>query len=96
MRRKSKKQERLERVTELRAFALKLLGENGQWMMLPPDGLEVLCFEDAKLQIGLYARQQVPKAFRERFHPGPLAWGFCNLDTYGICGLTPFGIPSVS
>src|ERR1700722_6656289 len=86
LKRKTKKQERLEHLIELRASALKFLGEYGRWTTLPPDGLEVLCFEDLNFQIGFCIREQVSKAFRERFHLGPLAWGLYNLDVWNLRG----------
>jgi hypothetical protein len=86
LKRKTKKQERLERAIELRAFALKFLGEHGRWTTLPPDGLEVLCFEDPNFQIGFYVRRQVPKALRERFHLAPLQHGLYNLDVWNLQG----------
>src|ERR1700722_16444627 len=84
LKRKTKKQERLERAVELRAFVLKFLGEHGRWTTLPPNGLEVLRFKDANFQIGFYVREQVPKAFRERFHLAPLAWGLYNRDAWNL------------
>jgi len=86
LKRKTKKQERLDRAIELRAFVLKFLGEHGRWTTLPPDGLEVLRFEDARFSMILYLRRQVPREFRERFHLGPLAWGLYNLDVWNLQG----------
>jgi len=84
--RKTKKQERLECAIEIRAFALQLLGRHGRWTTLPPDGHEVLRFENARCLIIFQVRQQVPKGFRERFHLGPLAWGLYNLDVWNLQG----------
>jgi hypothetical protein len=84
--RKTKKQERLERAMELRAFALQLLGKYGRWTTLPPYGDEVLRFEDSRFLILFYVREQVPKDFRERFHLAPLAHGLYNLDLWNLQG----------
>jgi hypothetical protein len=82
---KTKKQERLERAIEVRAFALKLLGKHGRWTTLP-NGPEVLRFEDAHFLLILYVREQVPREFRERFHLGPLEHGLYNLDLWNLLG----------
>ena len=74
---KTKRLERVERAIELRAFALKLLGERGCWTTLF-HGPEVLRFENSRFLIMFYVKQPVPLELRERFRIGPLGWGWIS------------------
>jgi len=78
---KTKRLERIERATEIRAFALRLLGERGRWKTLF-DGPEVLRFEDSRLLIMFHVKQPVPLELRERFRVGPLGWGLYGLELW--------------
>ena len=78
---KSKRLERVERAIEIRAFALKLLGEQGRWQTLF-HGPEVLRFENSRFLIMFYVKQPVPLELRERFRIGPLGWGLYGLELW--------------
>ena len=78
---KTKRLERVERAMEIRAFALKLLGEQGRWKTLFY-GPEVLYFEDSRFLIMFHVKQAVPLELRERFQIGPLAWGLYGLEMW--------------
>ena len=67
---KTKRLERLERAMEIRAFALKLLGEQGRWTTLY-HGPEVLRFEDSRFSMIFYVKPPVPLELRERYRIGP-------------------------
>ncbi|HEY6342940.1 MAG TPA: hypothetical protein VIY49_15715 [Bryobacteraceae bacterium] len=66
---------------EIRAFALKLLGERGQWTTLF-HGPEVLRFENSRFLIMFYIKQPVPLELRERFRIGPQGWGLYCLELW--------------
>ena len=66
---------------EIRAFALKLLGEQGRWTMLY-HGTEVLRFEDSRFSMIFYVKPPVPLELRERFRIGPLGWGLYGLELW--------------
>ena len=66
---------------EIRAFALKLLGEQGRWKRLF-HGREVMQFEDSRFLIMFYVKQPVPLELRERFRIGPLWWGLYGLELW--------------
>ncbi len=78
---KTKRLERVERAMEIRAFALKLLGEQGRWQTLFK-GPEVLRFEDSRFLIMFHVKQPVPLELRERFRIGPLGWGLYGLELW--------------
>ena len=78
---KTKRLERVERAIEIRACALKLLGEQGRWTTLF-HGREVLQFEDSRFLIMFYIKQPVPLQLRERFRVGPLGWGLYGLELW--------------
>jgi len=78
---KTKRLERVERAMEIRAFVLKLLGEQGRWKTLF-HGPEVLYFEDSRFLIMFYIKQPVPWELRERFRIGPLGWGLYGLELW--------------
>src|SRR5260370_17736565 len=65
----AKRPGRVERAMELRAFALKLLREQGLWQPLF-NGPEVLRFEDSRIIFMFYVNRLVPLHLRDR--PGPL------------------------
>jgi hypothetical protein len=50
----------VERAMEIRAFALKLLGEQSRWKTLF-HGPEVLYFEDSRFLIMFHVKQPVPR-----------------------------------
>ena len=66
---------------EIRAFALKLLGEQGRWTRWF-HGPEVLRFENTRFSIIFYVKQPVPLDLRERFRIGPLGWGLYGLELW--------------
>ena len=66
---------------EIRAFALKLLGEQGRWTRLY-NGPEVLRFEDSRFSIIFYVKPLVPLELRERFRICPLGWGLYGLELW--------------
>jgi len=70
----TKRPARVQRAMEIRAFALKLLGEQGRWTRWF-HGPEVLRFENSRFSIIFYVKQPVPLDLRERFRIGPLGWG---------------------
>src|SRR5260370_28810866 len=78
---KTKRLERGERDMEIRAFALKLLGEQGRWTTLF-HGPEVLRFETSRFLIMFYVKRPVPLDLRERFRVGPLGWGLYGLELW--------------
>ena len=78
---KTKRLERVERAMEIRAFSLKLLGQQGRWKTLF-HGPEVLQFEDSRFLIMFYIKQPVPLELRERFRVGPLGWGLYGLELW--------------
>jgi hypothetical protein len=78
---RTKRLERVERAMEIRAFALKLLGEQGCWKTLF-HGPEVLGFEDWRFLIMFYIKQPVPLDLRERFRIGTLGWGLYGLELW--------------
>ncbi len=78
---KTQRLERIERAIEIRAFALKLLGERGRWTTLC-HGPEVLYFEDSRFVIRFYIKQPVPLELRERYRVGPLGWGLYGLELW--------------
>ena len=55
----AKRPGRVERAMELRAFALKLLGEQGLWQPLF-NGPEVLRFEDSRIILKFYVKRLGP------------------------------------
>ena len=64
---------------EIRAFALKFLGERGRWQPLF-NGPEVLRFEDSRFVMMFYVKRPGPLALRER--SGPLGWGLYGLELW--------------
>ena len=66
---------------EIRAFALKLLGEQGRWKTLF-HGPEVLRYENSRFLIMFQVKQPVPVELRERFRIGPLGWGLYGLELW--------------
>jgi len=78
---KTKRLERVERAIEIRAFALRLLGERGRWETLF-HGPEVLRFENSRFLIMFYVKRPVPLELRERFRIGPLGWGLYGLELW--------------
>jgi hypothetical protein len=78
---KTKRLERVERAMEIRAFALKLLAEQGRWTTLF-HGLEVLQFEDSRFLIMFYVKRPVPLELRERFRVSSLGWGLYGLELW--------------
>ena len=66
---------------EIRAFVLKLLGEQGRWKTLF-HGPEALYFEDSRFLIMFHVKQPVPLELRERFQIGPLGWGLYGLELW--------------
>ena len=61
----AKRPGRVERAMELRAFALKLLREQGLWQPLF-NGPEVLRFEDSRIILMFYVKRLGPLELRER------------------------------
>jgi len=66
---------------EIRAFALKLLGERGRWKTLF-NGPEARYFEDSRFLIMFHVKPPVPLELRERFQIGPLGWGLYGLELW--------------
>jgi len=64
---------------ELRAFALKLLREQGLWQPLF-NGPEVLRFEDSRTILMFYVKRLGPLELRER--SGPLGWGLYGMELW--------------
>ena len=77
----TKRLEKVERAIEIRAFALKLLGEQGRWKTLF-HGPDVLRFENSRFLIMFQVKQPVPLELRSRFGIGPLAWGLYGLELW--------------
>jgi hypothetical protein len=76
---KAKPPRRIERAMEIRAFALKFLGERGRWQPLF-NGPEVLRFEDSRFVMMFYVKRPGPLELRER--SGPLGWGLYGLELW--------------
>ena len=75
----AKRPGRVERAMELRAFALKLLREQGLWQPLF-NGPEVLRFEDSRIILMFYVKRPGPLELRER--SGPLGWGLYGMELW--------------
>lgn len=75
--------ERLERATAIRAFALRLIQEKGQWQIVSGRlEIETKIFEDDRFLIMFYVMPPVPIEMRRRFDIGPLHFGFYALELW--------------